>query len=50
MATEDMVELLLANRAEVNARGWANKTPYGVAEDNHHKGVVELLRQHDGHE
>jgi len=47
---KEVVELLLASGAEVNPRGWANRTPLGVAEDNKNKDVVDLLRQHGGHE
>jgi ankyrin repeat protein len=66
MMTKDIVELLLANHADVNAvseRTVVNTdpslalyevrggwTPYHMAEAKDHKDVAELLRQHGGHE
>ena len=45
-----MVELLLANKAEVNAKDIGGLTPLYWAAEKGHKDVVELLRQHRGHE
>ena len=45
-----VVELLLANQAEVNAKNKEGATPLRLAEDSGHKDVAELLRQHGGHE
>ena len=62
----DVVELLLANGADVNAKSETTvvlsepslgtyqvnggSTPYHMAEAKGHKDVAELLRQHGGHE
>lgn len=48
-----LVELLLENKAEVNAKDNKGETPLRWAEHNKNadnKDVVELLRQHGGHE
>jgi len=50
MAHKDVVELLLANKADVNAKDNSGKTPLHIAVSKGHKDVVELLRQHGGHE
>jgi ankyrin repeat protein len=42
--------LLLANKAEVNARANNSSTPLLYAVANDHNDVAELLRQHAGHE
>jgi len=45
-----MAELLLANKADVNAKDNKGYTPLYYAADKGHKDVVDLLRQHGGHE
>jgi ankyrin repeat protein len=45
-----VVELLLANKAEGNAKDKDGKTPLHEAVVKGHKDVAELLRQHGGHE
>ena len=45
----EVVAMLLANHAEVNARDNLGWTPLDWAEANHHKDMVELLRQHGAH-
>jgi len=45
-----MAELLLANKADVNAKDNKGYTPLYYAADKGHQDVVELLRQHGGHE
>jgi ankyrin repeat protein len=47
---KDVVELLLANKAEINAKDKGGNTPLRAAASNGHKDVAELLRQHGGHE
>jgi ankyrin repeat protein len=44
------VELLLANKAEVNAKDKDGKTPFQLATDKGHKDVADVLRQYGGHE
>jgi len=46
----EVSKLLLANKAEVNAKRTDGKTPLGVAKYMGRNDVVELLRQHGGHE
>ena len=46
----DLVELLLANHADVNATDKDGRTPLHYAEKRHHEDVAALLRQHGGHE
>jgi ankyrin repeat protein len=43
-----VVDLLLANTAEVNARANNGGTPLRFAADARHQDVVDLLRQHGG--
>ena len=54
MGHKDMAELLLTNKAEVNAKNNLGVTPlhYATAGGDNagYKDVVELLRQHGGHE
>jgi ankyrin repeat protein len=45
---KDVVELLLANKAEVNAKNTNGATPLHLAASAGHKDVAELLRQHGG--
>ena len=47
---KDVVEFLLANRAEVNPKDNNGLTPLGLASLYGYQDVVELLRQHGGHE
>jgi ankyrin repeat protein len=44
------VALLLANKAEVNAKDKRGDTPLDNAKLMEHQDVVELLRLHGGHE
>jgi len=46
----ESADLLLAHRADVNAKDNSGNTPLHTAEANKYKDVVELLRQHGGHE
>jgi ankyrin repeat protein len=47
----DIVELLLANGADVNAKATNNSvTPLQMAETKGYVDVAELLRQHGGHD
>jgi ankyrin repeat protein len=46
---KDVVELLLANKADVNARDTNNLTPMQWAAPSGHKDVADLPRQHGGH-
>jgi hypothetical protein len=45
---KDVAELLLANKANVNAKDSGGKTPMHAAVDNGHTDVVELLLKHGG--
>jgi ankyrin repeat protein len=47
---EDLVALLLAHGAEVNAKSKKGYSPLRVALIQGHKDIVELLRRHGGHE
>ena len=47
---KDVAELLLANKADVNAKANNDDTPLHVAAAQGHKDVAELLRQQGGHE
>ena len=47
---KEVVELLLAYKAEVNAKGNEGSTPLHLAAVEGHKEVADLLRQHGGHE
>lgn len=49
-AHKEVVELLLANNAEVNAKSNSGKTPLRCAADKGHENVVKFLRQHGGQE
>jgi ankyrin repeat protein len=49
-AGKDVVELLLANKADINAKDNHGGTPLLMAEETGQKDVAELLRQHGGHE
>jgi ankyrin repeat protein len=42
--------LLLANKAEVNAKDLGGMTPLSWAKRRVDKDMVDLLRQHGGHE
>jgi len=46
----DVVEVLLGSKAEINAKTKTGVTPLHLAAEYGHKDVVELLRQHGGHE
>ena len=46
----DVVELLLAKGADVNAKGRDGFTPLHAAITDGHPDVADLLRQHGGHE
>jgi ankyrin repeat protein len=45
-----VAELLLANKADVNATNNNGETPLHLAALKGNKEVAELLRQHGGHE
>jgi ankyrin repeat protein len=45
-----VAELLLANKAEVNAKANDGDTPWHYAVFNGHKDIAELLRQRGGHD
>jgi ankyrin repeat protein len=45
-----VVELLLANHAEVNAKDKTGRTPLGIAVLRKYQDLAELLRQHGGKE
>jgi ankyrin repeat protein len=45
-----VVELLLANKADINAKNKHGQTPLHVAALNEDSHMVELLRQHGGQE
>jgi ankyrin repeat protein len=48
---KDVVELLLANRADVEAKTIMGMTPLDIAIlFGNCKDILELLRQHGGHE
>jgi ankyrin repeat protein len=47
---KDAMKLLLAKGAEVNAKTEKGETPLKIAMARGFKDVVELLRQHGGHE
>jgi ankyrin repeat protein len=44
-----MVELLLANKADVNAKNNKGETPLRVVANKGKQGVADLLLQHGGH-
>ena len=46
----DVAELLLASKADVNAKTNRGLTPLGLALDKDHQEVAELLRRHGGEE
>jgi|WetSurMetagenome_2_1015567.scaffolds.fasta_scaffold227540_2 ankyrin repeat protein len=46
----NIAELLLTKGANVNAVNRLGQTPFGMAVMHGHKDVIELLRQHGGHE
>ena len=46
----DVVQLLLANKADVNARDNLGRTTVQLVKEDGDKDVVELLRRHGGHE
>jgi len=47
---KNVVELLLAYKAEINAKNNNGETPLFVTATSNHKDIAELLRQHGGHE
>jgi|WetSurMetagenome_2_1015567.scaffolds.fasta_scaffold65069_2 ankyrin repeat protein len=47
---KDVVELLLANKADLNARDCSRATPLFLASTMDHRDIAELLRQHGGKE
>jgi ankyrin repeat protein len=47
---KEVVELLLGQKAEINVKDSAGKTPLALASEDHHTEVVEMLRQHGGQE
>jgi ankyrin repeat protein len=46
----DIVELLLANKAEVNVKDQSGETPLFAAAGAGYTNVAELLREHGGSE
>ena len=44
----EIVELLIANDADVNAKDNEGKTPLYFAELTRHKAIADLLRKHGG--
>lgn len=47
---KDVAALLLAHKAEVNAKSNDGTTPLYVASEYGYADVAKLLRQHGGHE
>ena len=47
---KDVAELLLASKADVNAKTNRGLTPLGLALDKDHQEVAEFLRRHGGEE
>jgi ankyrin repeat protein len=47
---KDVAKLLLANKADVNAKDNRDATPLHLATSAGYKDVAELLRQHGGQE
>jgi ankyrin repeat protein len=45
-----MAELLLTNKADINAKNDDGATPLRLAEGSAHKDVADVLRQHGGTE
>ncbi len=50
LAGVHMAQLLIDNGADVNARNNAGKTPLTAAKERQQDTVVELLKEHGGHE
>ena len=50
VGAKDVVELLLASKADVNAKDNKGHTPLNWASAKGHKDVADLLRQHGGNE
>jgi ankyrin repeat protein len=46
---KDVVELLLAKGANVNAKDLFGKTPLDAAAENYNYEIIDLLRRHGGH-
>jgi len=47
---EDIAELLLANKADINAKDKTGWTPLHAALSQGQQDMADLLRQHGGHE
>jgi len=47
---KDLVELLIQNGADVNAKSGQGETPLALAEQREHREIVKLLQKHGAKE